>query len=62
MHLERSCCPIGPQFAVIDVPSYVLDIFVIEGFVQDGLSGSLFIAPCLVSRSSTKLVCNVRTI
>jgi len=59
IHLERSCVPIGPQFGVIEIPNYVLDIFVIEGYVQDSATGDVFIAPSLVSRSCTKLVCNI---
>ncbi|XP_035710836.1 uncharacterized protein LOC118436559 [Folsomia candida] len=59
MHLERSCVPIGAQFSVIDIPAYVLDIFVIEGYVQDYVTGNMFIAPALVSRACTKLICNV---
>jgi len=56
LHLDRSAVPVGEHFTRLQVPNYVANIVVIEGYAENEETKELYVAPALVPQSCTVLI------
>jgi hypothetical protein len=54
-HLLRSSVPIGDQYNLLDIPPYVSEVVVIEGYAKNAFTSDVYVAPFVVPSSCNRL-------